>query len=153
MSLLPLGVRRACGASNKGQGKGAVMPPAFQESCHRFGDFEIDASEDAQEPGRTKHEGKAEPIMGAPQPVDDLSIASVQMEIPRQLVSGRSGGKIGIALPLLIGQVSRGQIVRNLGLLRRAEAAQKTRDIFLAKHLCGSQYFSNMFCNAGEARS
>ena len=39
-----------------------------------------------------------------------------------------------------------GHIVRNLEVLRRGSGAQKTLDIFLAKYLCGSQYFSNMFC-------
>ena len=98
-----------------------------------------------------KHERKAETVVVTAQPIDDLPIASVQVEIPRQLVPGRSGGKIGIALPLLIGQVAGGHIVRNLGLLRRVNGAQKTRDIFLAKHLCGSPHFSNMFCEAREA--
>ena len=60
---------------------------------------------------------------------------------------------MGIALPLLVGQVARGHVVRNLGLLRSAEGARKTQDIFLAKYLCGSQYFSNMFCNARKALS
>jgi hypothetical protein len=54
-------------------------------------------------------------------------------------------------LPLLIGQVARGHIVRNLGLLRRVSGARKMLDIFLAKYLCGSQDFSNMFCEASGA--
>jgi spore coat polysaccharide biosynthesis predicted glycosyltransferase SpsG len=41
-------------------------------------------------------------------------------------------------LPLLVGQVAGGHIVRNLRLLRRVNEARKTRDIFLAKHLCES---------------
>ena len=36
-------------------------------------------------------------------------------------------------------------------LLRRVNEIQKTRDIFLAKYLRGSHYFSNMFCNARKA--
>jgi hypothetical protein len=53
-------------------------------------------------------------------------------------------------LPLLIGQVAGGHIVRNLGHLRGINETRKTRDIFLAKHLCGSHYICNMFCNAGK---
>lgn len=126
---------------------------ADQEDHYGSGDLEIGAREDAQEPGRTQHEGEAEAIMVASQPIADLPVAPVQVEIPRQLVLGRSDGKMGIALPLLVGQVARGHVVRNLGLLRSAEGARKTQDIFLAKYLCGSQYFSNMFCNAREALS
>ena len=74
-----------------------------QETRYRDGDFEIDAGKDADELGRSQHECKAEAIMVASQPIDDLPIASVQMEILRQLVRRRSGGKICIALPLLIG--------------------------------------------------
>jgi hypothetical protein len=51
-------------------------------------------------------------------------------------------------LSLLIGQVAGGHIVRNLGLLRRVRGARKMLDIFLAKYLCVSRYFSNMFCEA-----
>ena len=36
-----------------------------------------------------------------------------QVEVPRQLIRRGSGGKIGIALPLLVGQVAGGHIVRN----------------------------------------
>jgi hypothetical protein len=54
-------------------------------------------------------------------------------------------------LPLLIGQVACGHIVRNLALLRRVNGSRKTRDIFLAKHLCESQHFSNRFCEARRA--
>jgi hypothetical protein len=36
------------------------------------------------------------------------------MEVLRQLIQGRGGGKIGVALPLFIGQVAGGHIVRNL---------------------------------------
>jgi hypothetical protein len=64
---------------------------------------------------------------------------------------GRSGGEIGIALSLFVGQVAGGHTVRNLGLLRRGSGARKTLDIFLAKYLCGSQHFSNMFCGASGA--
>jgi hypothetical protein len=51
-------------------------------------------------------------------------------------------------LPLFIGQVAGGHIVRNLRLLQRHNETRKTWDIFLAKHLCVSHHFSNMFCNA-----
>jgi hypothetical protein len=54
-------------------------------------------------------------------------------------------------LPLLIGQVAGGHIVRNLGLLRRESGARKMQDIFRAKYLCGSRDFSNMFCQASGA--
>jgi hypothetical protein len=50
-------------------------------------------------------------------------------------------------LSLLLRQVAGRHIVRNLRLLRRGSGVQKTLDIFLAKYLCGSHYFSNMFCN------
>jgi hypothetical protein len=63
------------------------------------------------------------------------------------LVRRGGGGKTGIALPLFIGQVAGGHIVRNLGLLRRVGAARKMLDIFLAKYLCESRHFSNMFCS------
>jgi len=56
-------------------------------------------------------------------------------------------------LPLVVGQVAGGHIVRNLRLLRRINETRKTRDIFLAKHLCESHYICNMFCNAREARA
>ena len=91
-------------------------------------------------PGRSQHERKAEAVVVAAQPIDDLPVASVQVEIPRQLIRRRSGGKIGIALPLLVGQVAGGHIVRNFRLLRRVNESRKTRDIFLAKYLCGSHY-------------
>jgi hypothetical protein len=54
-------------------------------------------------------------------------------------------------LPLLIGQVAGGHIVRNLGLLRRVRGARKTQGIFPAKYLCGSLDFSNIFCEAPGA--
>ena len=121
---------------------------ADQESRDRAGDFKISAREGAEEPGRSQHERKAQPIVVAAKPIGDLPIPAVQMEIPRQLVRGRSGGKIGIALPLLIRQVAGGHIVRNLGLLRKANGARKFKDFFLAKYLCGSRHFSNRFCEA-----
>jgi hypothetical protein len=124
---------------------------ADQESRDRTGDFDISARKDADESCRSQHERKAEAIVVAAQPVGDLPVASVQVKIPRQLVRGRSGGKIGISLPLLIRQVARGHIVRNLGLLRRVEEARKTQDIFLAKYLCGRSHFSNIFCEASGA--
>ena len=126
---------------------------ADQESRDRTGDFKIGAREDAEEPGRSQHERKAEAVMVAAQPIDDLAVASVQVEILRQLIRRRSGGKIGIALPLLVGQVAGGHIVRNFRLLRRVNETRKTRDIFLAKYLCESHYICNMFCNAREARA
>jgi hypothetical protein len=54
-------------------------------------------------------------------------------------------------LPLLVGQVAGGHIVRNLRLLRRVRGARKMLDIFCAKYLCGSRDFSNMFCEASGA--
>ena len=39
-----------------------------------------------------------------------------------------------------------GHIVRNLQHLRRVKRAQKFKGFFLAKYLCGSGHFSNMFC-------
>ena len=118
---------------------------AYQEGFDRFGNLQINAREDTKKSGRTEHQRKAEPIMATTQPIGDLPVASIQVEIPRQLISGRYGDKIGIALPLLIGQVAGGHIVRNLGLLRRVREARKMLDIFLAKYLCESQHFSNMF--------
>ena len=123
---------------------------ADQESRDSFGDFEISVRKRAEKPGRPKHECKAETVVVTAQPIDDFPIASVQVKIPRQLVRGRSGGKIGITLPLLIRQVAGGHIVRNSGLLRRVNGARKFKDIFLAKYLCGSRHFSNMFCEARE---
>jgi Na+/glutamate symporter len=122
-----------------------------QESRDRTGNFDIGAREDADESCRSQHERKAEAVVVAAQPIGDLPIASVQMKILRQLIRRRSSGKIGIALPLFVGQVAGGHIVRNLRLLRRVNETQKTWDIFLAKYLCGSHYFSNMFCNARKA--
>ena len=122
-----------------------------QESRDRTGNFDISARKDADESRRSQHEREAEAVVVATQPVDDLPITSVQVEIPRQLIRRRSGGKIGIALPLLIGQVAGGHIVRNLGLLRRESGARKMQDIFRAKYLCGSRDFSNMFCQASGA--
>ena len=122
-----------------------------QESRDRTGDFDIGARKDADASCRSQHERKAEAVVVAAQPVGDLPVASVQVEIPRQLIRRGSGGEIGIALPLLVGQVAGGHIVRNLGLLRRVRGAQKTLEIFLAKYLCGSHYICNMFCNARKA--
>jgi hypothetical protein len=82
---------------------------ADQESSDRVRHFKISAREDAEKPCRAQHERKAEAVVVTTQPIDDLSIASIQMEIPRQLFRGRSGGKTGITLPLLIGQVASGQ--------------------------------------------
>ena len=50
---------------------------ADQEDHHGCGDLEIGAREDAQEPGRTQHEGEAEAIMVASQPIGDLPVAPV----------------------------------------------------------------------------
>jgi hypothetical protein len=69
----------------------------------------------------------------------------------RQLVRRRISGKTGVALPLLIGQVAGGHIVRNLAFLRRVNGARKTQGISLAKYLCGSRDFSNRFCEARGA--
>ena len=119
-----------------------------QESRDRTWDFDIGARNDAEKPRRSQHEREAEAVVITPQPIDDLPVASVQMEIPRQLIRRRSGSKIAMALSLLIGQVAGWHIVRNLRLLRRQEGSQKTQCIFFAKYLCGSGHFSNMFCNA-----
>lgn len=124
---------------------------ADQESRDRTGNFDIGARKDPDESRRSQHECKAEAIVISTQPIGDLPIASVQVEILRQLIRGRGDGKIGIALPLLVGQVAGGHIVRNLRLLRKVNEIQKTQEIFLAKHLCGTHHFSNMFCNAGKA--
>ena len=88
--------------------------------------------------------------MIATQSIDDLPVTSVQMEIPRQLIRRRSGGEIGIALPLLVGQVAGGHTVRNLGLLRRTGEARKSKGFFFAKYPCGIYPFSGMFCEARE---
>ena len=119
-----------------------------QETRDTIGNFDIWARKDSDESRRSEHERKAEAVVVAAQPIGDLPVTSVQVKIPRQLIRRGSGGKIGIALPLFVGQVSGGHIVRNLELLRRGNGARKTRDIYLAKYLCGSHYFSNMFCNA-----
>ena len=124
---------------------------ADQESRDRSGNFKISTREDAEEPGRSQHECKAQAVMVAAEPVDDLAVASVQVEILRQLIRRRGDGKIGIALPLLVGQVAGGHIVRNLRLLRRVNEARKTCDTFLAKYLCESHYICNMFCSGREA--
>ena len=124
-----------------------------QESRDWARDVAISARKGAQEPGRSKHEGKAEAVVVAAQPIDDLPVASVQMEIPRQLVRGRSGGETGIALPLLIGQVTGGHGVRNLGHSQGRGGQLKFHAFFFAKHLCGTWMFSNMFCKARGAPS
>jgi hypothetical protein len=51
-------------------------------------------------------------------------------------------------LPLLIGQVAGGHIARNLGLLWWVREARRLKDFFLAKYLCESVCFSNMFRTA-----
>ena len=124
-----------------------------QESRNRIGDFDISAGKDTDASCRSQHERKAEAVVVAAQPVGDLPVASVQVEVPRQLIRRGSGGKIGIALPLLVRQVAGGHIVRNLGVLRKANETRKTRDIFLAKDLCGSHHICNMFCNVRKARA
>jgi hypothetical protein len=68
---------------------------ADQESRDRARDFEISTGEDAEEPGRSQHERKAQAIVVSTQPIGDLAVASVQVEILRQLIRRRSGGKIG----------------------------------------------------------
>jgi DNA invertase Pin-like site-specific DNA recombinase len=50
------------------------------------------------------------------------------VEILRQLIRRRSGSKIGIALPLLIGQVAGGHIVRNFGVMKLGYARVSTED-------------------------
>jgi hypothetical protein len=122
-----------------------------QESRNRIGNFDISARKDADKSCRSQHERKAEAVVVAAQPVGDLPVTSVQVEILRQLIRRRCGGKIGIALPLLIGQVAGGHIVRNLALVRRVNGARKRQDISLAKYLCGRRHFSNMFCEARGA--
>ena len=123
---------------------------AGQESRYRARDFETGAGEDADESRRSQHEREAEAIVVAAQSIDGLPVASVQVEILRQLIRRGRDGQIGIALPLLVGQVAGWHIVRNLALLRRVKGARKTQDISLAKYLCVSQHFSNRFCEARE---
>ncbi len=117
---------------------------ADQESRDWLGDVAIGAGKGAQEPRRSEHEGKAEAVVAATQPIDDLPVASVQVEIPRQLVRGGCGGKTGIALPLLVGQVAGRHGVRNLGHLRQRRGQLKPHAFFFAKHLCGNQGFSTI---------
>ena len=124
---------------------------ADQESRYRAWDFGIGAREGAEEPSRSQHEREAEAIVVTPQPVDDLQIASVEVEIPRQLIGRRRCGKTGMALPLLIGQVAGGHTVRNLGVLRRGRGTPESNDFSLAKYLRGSRYFSNKFCETPGA--
>lgn len=131
--------------------RGRQTKLADQESRYRTGNGKINTGEGAEKPGRSQHEREAEAIVIATQSIDNFSVGSVQMEIPRQLFRGRFSGKTGIALPLLIGQVAGGHIVRNLALLRRVNGSQKTRDNSLSKYLCGSQHFSNRFCEASKA--
>ncbi len=126
---------------------------AAQESRDSTGNLDIGAGEGADASRRSQHEREAEAVVVAAQPVGDLPVASVQVEVPRQLIRRGSGGEIGIALPLLVGQVAGGHIVRNLRLLRRVNETRKTRVIFLAKYLCESHYICNMFCKAREARA
>jgi hypothetical protein len=51
-------------------------------------------------------------------------------------------------LPLLIGQVAGGHVVRNLGHLRSVREARRFKGFSLAKHLCENAHFSNMFRTA-----
>jgi hypothetical protein len=124
---------------------------ADQESRYSTGNGKINTGKDAKKSGRSQHERETEAIVVATQSIDNFSVGSVQMEIPRQLFPGRFSGKTGIALPLLIGQVAGGHIVRNLALVRRVNGARKRQDISLAKYLCGRRHFSNMFCEARGA--
>ena len=117
-----------------------------QKRCDRMRDIKIRTRKGAREPGRSQHEGKAEAIVLTPQPVDDLAVASVQMEIPRQLIRRRCCGKTSIALPLFIGQVAGRHTVRNLGVLREKKGQLKSFAFFFAEYLCGRRHFSNMFC-------
>lgn len=55
---------------------------ADQESRYRIGDFYISARKDADESRRSQHEGKAGAVVVVTQPIGDLPVASVQMEIP-----------------------------------------------------------------------
>jgi hypothetical protein len=87
---------------------------ADQEIRDRTGDFDIGAGKDPNESRRSQHECEAKAIVVASQPIGDLPVASVQVEVLRQLVRRRISGKIGIALSLLVGQVAGGHIVRNL---------------------------------------
>ena len=131
--------------------RGLQVKLADQESRYRTGNGKINTGEDAEEPGRSQHEREAEAIVIATQSIGDLPVGSVQVEIPRQFIRGRFSGKTGIVLPLLIGQVAGGHIVRNLGHLRSVRGARKMLDICLAKYLCGSRDFSNRFCEASGA--
>ena len=60
-----------------------------QESRDRTGDFDIGARKDADASCRSQHERKAEAVVVAAQPVGDLPVASVQVEVSRQLIRGR----------------------------------------------------------------
>ena len=131
--------------------RGLQAELADQESRYGTGNSKLNTGEDAEEPGRSQHKREAEAIVVATQSVGDLPVGSVQMEIPGQLIRRRISGKTGIALPLLIGQVAGGHIVRNLALLRRVNGARKRQAISLAKYLCGSRHFSNRFCEARGA--
>ena len=122
-----------------------------QESRDRLRDIAVGAGKGAQEPGRSEHEAKAQAVVVTTQLIDDFPIAAVQVEIPRQFVRRWCGGEPGVVLPLLVGQVASGHGVRNLGLLRGVKGARKMLNIFLAKYLCGSLCFSNMFCEAARA--
>jgi hypothetical protein len=57
---------------------------ADQKGRYGARDFEIGAGEDTEKSRRSQHECEAEAIVVASQPIDDLAVTSVQVEILRQ---------------------------------------------------------------------
>jgi hypothetical protein len=67
----------------------------------------------------------------------------IKMKISRQLLWRGRSCEAPEGIPLLSGQKRRRHIVRNSKVLRHVSAAQKTKDKSFAKHMCGTNHFSN----------
>jgi hypothetical protein len=79
----------------------------------------------------------------ATKPIDGKNISLLQMKIPGEVTGRRLSGISSKTAALLICQKSSGHGVRNSKVLRHVSAAQKTKDKSFAKHMCGTNGFSN----------
>jgi len=98
-----------------------------------------------QKSGAAKQDGKAQPVMAAPQTSDDVAIKSVQMEIPGELFTRGVSTEAGKPAALIVSQMSCRHIVRNLQHLQRVSGRPKNNNFSFAKDMRENKSFCNMF--------
>jgi hypothetical protein len=103
-----------------------------------------------QKSGAAKQDGKAQPVMAAPQTSDDVAIKSVQMEIPGELFTRGVSTEAGKPAALIVSQMSCRHIVRNLQHLQRVSGRPKNNSFSFAKDMRENKSFCNMFRTVGE---